>query len=181
MDDQPVEIGRHGPEAGQGWSERAALDPLAAVIDPADVRGGKNRLIHRMHLRALSKNIGDVKGKEVLVGCGTGRVSAWLVERGAAVVAVDASGIDPSIVDGGESALLVPVRDAAALAAAIAELGAEPERRRQLAGRAREVVQREGDFDRELHRAVHLYEELAAVGARPRHGGPDGSPGGGNS
>jgi SAM-dependent methyltransferase len=90
MDDQPVEIGRQGLEAGPEWSERAALDPLAAVIDPADVRGGKNRLIHRVHLRALSKHLGDVRGEGVLdFGCGTGRISAWLVERGAAVQGVD--------------------------------------------------------------------------------------------
>jgi SAM-dependent methyltransferase len=90
VEDQPVELGRHGPEAGPGWSERAALDPLAAVIDPADVRGGKNRLIHRVHLRALSKSLGDVQGRKVLdFGCGTGRISAWLVEGGAAVEGVD--------------------------------------------------------------------------------------------
>jgi SAM-dependent methyltransferase len=90
MDDQPVEIGRHGPEAGPGWSERAALDQLAAVIDPADVRGGKNRLIHRVHLCALSESLGDVRGEGVLdFGCGTGRISAWLARNGAAVEGVD--------------------------------------------------------------------------------------------
>lgn len=90
MDDQPVEIGRHGPEAGPGWSKRAALDSLAAVIDPADVRGGKNRLIHRVHLRALSRSLGGVRGGGVLdFGCGTGRISAWLARNGAAVEGVD--------------------------------------------------------------------------------------------
>src|SRR2546430_96950 len=86
MDDQSVEIGRHGPEAGPAWSERAALDPLAAVIDPGDVRGGKNRLIHRVHIHALSRSLGSVRGEHALdFGCGTGRISAWLVEEGAAV------------------------------------------------------------------------------------------------
>jgi SAM-dependent methyltransferase len=90
MKDEPVEIGLRGPEAGPGWSERAALDQLAAVIDPADVRGGKNRLIHRIHLVALSRSLVSVQGKRVLdFGCGTGRISAWLVHEGAAVEGVD--------------------------------------------------------------------------------------------
>jgi SAM-dependent methyltransferase len=60
------------------------------VIDPADVRGGKNRLIHRVHLRTLSRNLARVQGEQVLdFGCGTGRISAWLVERGAVVEGVD--------------------------------------------------------------------------------------------
>ena len=70
-----------------------------------------------------------------------------------------------------ESALLVPVRDADALAVAVAGLGVDLARRRLLAERGRQVVRRHGDFNRELDRAVRFYEELLAAGfRRPRRG-----------
>jgi SAM-dependent methyltransferase len=77
-------------EAGRPWNELAGLDGLTSVLDPADARGGKNRLIHRVHLRALSKALGSVRSDRVLdFGCGTGRVSSWLVRNGATVEGVD--------------------------------------------------------------------------------------------
>jgi glycosyltransferase involved in cell wall biosynthesis len=85
---------------------------------------------------------------------------------GVAVVATDAPGIDPTILSGGDSAVLVPVRDAGSLATAVAELGVDPARRQRLAERALYVVRRHADFNRELDRAVHLYEELLAAAPR---------------
>jgi ubiquinone/menaquinone biosynthesis C-methylase UbiE len=77
-------------EGGQSWVELAQLDPLASVLDPADRRGGKNRLIDRVHKRALGRALGNVDGSTVLdFGCGTGRLSAWLVGHGARVEGVD--------------------------------------------------------------------------------------------
>jgi SAM-dependent methyltransferase len=77
-------------EAGTSWAELARLDPLAAVLDPADTRGGKNKLIDRVHKRALARASGDVRGRRVLdFGCGTGRLSDWLVRHGADVDGVD--------------------------------------------------------------------------------------------
>jgi SAM-dependent methyltransferase len=77
-------------EGGLSWSELARNDPLAAVLDPADTRGIKNRLIDRVHKRALRRAVEDVSGMEVLdFGCGTGRVTEWLARRGAIVTGVD--------------------------------------------------------------------------------------------
>jgi ubiquinone/menaquinone biosynthesis C-methylase UbiE len=77
-------------EAGQSWAELAELDPLASVLDPADRRGWKNHLIDRVHKRALGHAVGDVHGSIVLdFGCGTGRLSDWLIRRGARVQGVD--------------------------------------------------------------------------------------------
>jgi L-malate glycosyltransferase len=84
---------------------------------------------------------------------------------GVPVVATDAPGIDPLILADQESAVLVPVREVDALAAAVTDLGLSRPRRMQLAKRGLEVVQRHGDFDRELDRAVSLYEELVAASA----------------
>jgi SAM-dependent methyltransferase len=80
----------HRTEAGTSWAELAQLDPLAAVLDPADKAGGKNRLIDRVHKRALARELGNVSGTKALdFGCGTGRLSAWLAARGADVDGVD--------------------------------------------------------------------------------------------
>ena len=93
---------------------------------------------------------------------------------GVAVVATDAPGIDPTILISGESAVLVPVRDAEALASAVADLAADPTRQHRLAERAREIVRHSADFDRELDRAVLLYEEvLAATGVSASPGDGD--------
>jgi SAM-dependent methyltransferase len=79
-------------EAGASWSDLAQGDPLAAVLDPGDTTGAKNRLIDRVHKRALGRAARDVRAKAVLdFGCGTGRLSEWLVRHGARVTGVDAT------------------------------------------------------------------------------------------
>jgi glycosyltransferase involved in cell wall biosynthesis len=79
---------------------------------------------------------------------------------GVAVVATDAPGIDPEILRADDTALLVPPGDSAALVSAVLALGRDPERRARLVRRAAEIVRLHGDFDRELDKAVELYEEL---------------------
>jgi glycosyltransferase involved in cell wall biosynthesis len=79
---------------------------------------------------------------------------------GVPVVATDAPGIDPVILRHEESALLVPVRDVEALAAASVRVACDEALRSNLSQRAREIVREHGDFDRELDKAVSLYEEL---------------------
>ena len=85
---------------------------------------------------------------------------------GVAIVATDASGLDPEILRNGETALLVPPKDSEALASAVVALHRDSELRARLARRAAEIVRVHGDFDRELDRAVELYEELVASGRR---------------
>jgi glycosyltransferase involved in cell wall biosynthesis len=81
---------------------------------------------------------------------------------GVAIVATDAPGIDPEILRHGETALLVPPEDSAALASAVVEIGRDDELRARLGRRAAEIARLLGDFDRELDRAVELYEALIA-------------------
>jgi SAM-dependent methyltransferase len=90
MDEDPLHTRTQAPEAGPTWAERAELDALGAVLDPGDIRGGKNRAIDRVQRRALAGAAGDLSNFRVLdFGCGTGRLSRWLVERGARVEGVD--------------------------------------------------------------------------------------------
>jgi SAM-dependent methyltransferase len=80
------------PHAGPGWSELASLDRYAAVLDPGDRAGVKNRFIDRVHKHALRRVLAPIKGQRVLdFGCGTGRLSEWLVNEGATVNGVDAT------------------------------------------------------------------------------------------
>jgi glycosyltransferase involved in cell wall biosynthesis len=85
---------------------------------------------------------------------------------GAAVVASDVPGIDPFILRQNDTALLVSAHDPGSLAAAIVELGLDAERRSSLVERARRATRLYADFDRELDRAVLLYEELVAARKR---------------
>jgi 2-polyprenyl-3-methyl-5-hydroxy-6-metoxy-1,4-benzoquinol methylase len=51
-----------------------------------------NRLYHEEQMRILAAWLSDLYGKSVLdLGCGTGRLSRWLAERGARVVGIDFS------------------------------------------------------------------------------------------
>jgi SAM-dependent methyltransferase len=80
------------PGVGPTWGARAQLPGLASVIDPGDLTGTKNALIDRLHKAALTHVLRDPSGQRVLdFGCGTGRLSEWLTDRGAEVLGVDAS------------------------------------------------------------------------------------------
>jgi SAM-dependent methyltransferase len=80
------------PHAGPGWADLARLDPLAAVLDPSDTAGAKNRAIDRVHKAALRRAVNPSAGVRILdFGCGTGRLSGWLADAGASVVGVDAT------------------------------------------------------------------------------------------
>jgi glycosyltransferase involved in cell wall biosynthesis len=85
---------------------------------------------------------------------------------GVPVVATDVPGIDPVILGDEQTALLVPPREADALAAAVIRLAVDHERRKHITANAREVAKRLGNIEEELDRAVGLYEELVAAHQR---------------
>jgi glycosyltransferase involved in cell wall biosynthesis len=90
---------------------------------------------------------------------GMGRI---LLEAGAAetpVVASKVGGI-PDIVDDGETGLLVPPRDADAIARAIVELAKAPERRRLMGATARAKVTPNFSLENMVKQIEDLYEEL---------------------
>jgi glycosyltransferase involved in cell wall biosynthesis len=87
---------------------------------------------------------------------------------GLAVVASEVPGIDPTILRHNFTAALIRTVDADSLASEVISLGSQPEFRRDLVARARKIVRRYGDFDRELDRAVLLYDELLRPASRER-------------
>jgi glycosyltransferase involved in cell wall biosynthesis len=77
------------------------------------------------------------------------------------VVASDAGGL-PEVVEHGVTGLVVPRGDASALANAIAELLADPERRRRMGVAGRERALRLFDWDRSAEQFEQLYLEVGA-------------------
>jgi len=98
---------------------------------------------------------------------GMGRV---LLEAGAAGAPVAASRVGgiPDIVDDGETGLLVPPRDAAALAAALRDLAASPERRALMGAAARAKVVPRYSLEEMVRRIEAIYEELLDENAPDR-------------
>lgn len=80
---------------------------------------------------------------------------------GRAIVATAAGGTPEALIDG-RTGLLVPIRDAEALATALLAVVRDPDLRRQLGARAREHVAREFRMETFVARTGELYGELAA-------------------
>lgn len=129
-------------------------------------------LVDQLALRGAIRIVGELERSElvdlyaaadVFVSVPTRDATAVSVfeamSAGVPVVATDALGIDPTILRD-ETAVLVPVRDPDALAAAVLRIALEPELKERVVQHARGVVQEHGDFRRELDRAVGYYEEL---------------------
>jgi glycosyltransferase involved in cell wall biosynthesis len=132
-------------------------------------------LIDELGIREVVRTVGELDGEELLTLYAAADVYLSVPSRdgtavsvleamaaGVAIVATDAPGIDPEILRTKETALLVPPGDPAALASAVVALGRDRGFRERLARRAEEIVRLHGDFDRELDRAVELYEDLVA-------------------
>jgi glycosyltransferase involved in cell wall biosynthesis len=83
---------------------------------------------------------------------------------GTPCVSTDVTGI-PEIVRDGETGLTVPQRDPRALAAAIERLFASPALRRELAFRARRLIEEEFDIRRNAARLRQIF--ATAIGADP--------------
>ena len=75
------------------------------------------------------------------------------------VVATDVGGLSEAVVDG-ETGLLVPPRDAGALAEALVALLGDPERARRMGGRGRELSETEYSWGRIARSVRHVYAEV---------------------
>jgi glycosyltransferase involved in cell wall biosynthesis len=141
--------------------ERAALERLAEDLAvPAHFLG-----------RRPNEEMPDLLAAMDVVVCSSRRegmplaVLEWMA-AGKAIVATRVGGI-PSILEDGEEALLVPPGDEAGLAAGLAALLDDPERRHRLGAAAQRRQRRDFRFEDTLARIEGLYEDLyeARVGA----------------
>jgi glycosyltransferase involved in cell wall biosynthesis len=94
------------------------------------------------------------------------RAAMEAAASGLPVVATDVRGCR-QVVDHGMTGLLVPVRDAAALAAAITALGDDPARRRRMGAAAAERARAEFDERRVVDIVLDTYRRVAARKRRP--------------
>ncbi len=91
--------------------------------------------------------------------------------QGVAVISTDISGV-PELVEHGTTGLLVPERDPAALAAAIAALTADPARRAALAAAGQARVRREFDMAAGIAALAGRFGLTPAAGAEPAAAAP---------
>jgi glycosyltransferase involved in cell wall biosynthesis len=82
---------------------------------------------------------------------------------GTASVATRLAGVTDSLIDDGDSGLLVPARDQAALETALASLISRPERARAMGTRARERIERDFSQTDTARRYLAAYNELLAT------------------
>jgi glycosyltransferase involved in cell wall biosynthesis len=90
---------------------------------------------------------------------------------GLPVVASDVRGCR-QVVEDGRTGMLVPVRDAAALAGAVEALAADPARRRTMGVAARRRAEAEFDDRRVISLTLEVYRRLLERRARPRAAAP---------
>ena len=137
-------------------------DTLAAQVDRLGL--GRHVVLtgFRTDALALLKGFDLFVMSSVTEGLGTSVLDAMACGR--AVVATRAGGIPESVVDG-ETGLLVPVRDPAALASAVGRLLRDPDRRRALgeAGRAR--ARARFSAARMVAETIAVYDDLTRIRA----------------
>jgi glycosyltransferase involved in cell wall biosynthesis len=81
------------------------------------------------------------------------------MDAGKPIVATDVGGI-PEVIEDGVHGVLVPPRDEAALAAAVADVLRDPEAAKEMGARARDRCRREFSLDRTVERLQQLYRQL---------------------
>ena len=139
--------------------EIAGEGPLRAALED-DIRA--RGLADRVRLLGRVAPVGPVMERAAIVvvpslGEGFGMVALEAMERGRAVIASAVGGL-PEIVVEGETGLLVPPRDPAALGAAIRELLGDPDRVAAMGAAGRRRAVEVFGQDRCTRRTAELYE-----------------------
>ncbi len=93
------------------------------------------------------------------IGPSTGRPLLYALARGVASIATDVKGLR-SLIEPGQTAVLIPSRDPHALQEAIVDLLQAPDEARRLGWQARESIRERFDADLEADRLAAIYREI---------------------
>jgi glycosyltransferase involved in cell wall biosynthesis len=139
-----------------GGGERSALEDLAAELGVAQAvvfLGARNDVADVLAAADVAVSSSDFEGSPL--------AGMEYLAAGLPVVATDVGGM-PDLVRDGENGLLVPRQDPEAMAAAIAQLLADPQRARAMGERGRGLQEREFSLDAMVRRVEALYTERLA-------------------
>jgi glycosyltransferase involved in cell wall biosynthesis len=151
--------------AGDGGYRRALQERTARL----GVAGRVHFTGHRSDVQNVLAGLDVLVNPSLEESACYAMVEALLMAKGA--VASDVGGL-PDTVQHGETGLLVPPGDPAALAAAVADLLADPPRRRAMGRLGRERCLRRFDIQRTVAEVEAVYRRaLAARGGRPERSG----------
>jgi glycosyltransferase involved in cell wall biosynthesis len=150
--DVPVTIVGDGPE-------RARLEALAdaADVDARFVGAVAPDAVDRWYRRA------DMCVQPSVAGEGLPNVVLEAMAWGLPVIATDSGGLDSLVIDG-ETGLRVPMRDPAAIAAAIERLRADDALRASLGAAARAHVAANHGWEQHLDRLEAMYDRVISAG-----------------
>ncbi|SAI69770.1 glycosyltransferase [Bordetella ansorpii] len=129
------------------WREDGAVEVLGERADVAALTAASHIAVLPSYREGLPKSLLEA------AACGR------------AVVTTDVPGCRDAITPG-ETGLLVPARDSAALAAAIARLATDDALRQRMGRAGRELAQREFDVEDVNRRHLEVYDALRAAGRR---------------
>ncbi len=152
-------------------SGRSAVFLMAGAPDPGNPSAVSAEEIGEWHRHGLVVALGHVENMSELLGSvdivvlpsyreGVPRILIEAASAGLPVIATDVPGCR-EIVEHGVNGLLVPPRNADALAAAIAKLLADPRLCKQMGSRGRDKVVAEFDERIVIRRTIDVYEELS--------------------
>jgi glycosyltransferase involved in cell wall biosynthesis len=146
---------------GDDASKADALSPLTTARAAAD---GVRLLGHRDDVESLYRAMDMF----VLASHREGypRAAMEAAASGLPLVVTDIRGCR-QVVDAGRNGVLVPVRDAAALAAALRGIGDDPDRRAAMARASRDLAQERFDEQRVVRTVLDAYQAAAAAKGVP--------------
>jgi glycosyltransferase involved in cell wall biosynthesis len=167
-------IGRLTQQKGYGYllqalavARKAIPSIICLIAGEGPLRGALEAQVRALGLEGVCRFLGDVPEIETVFAAADVTVLPSLFEgmpnavleamaMGCPVIATAVGG-STELVRHGETGFLVPPADAAALASALVDMAASPDRRNRLRIRSREVAVAEHGIDRMVHSVERLY------------------------
>lgn len=159
---------------------RAIPDARVVIFGEGELRDHLEHLVHEHHLEKhvllpgfRTDILGCIKGLDLFVmssvteGLGTSLLDAMACAR--PIIATQTGGI-PEVVEDGVTGLLVPPRDAAALAGAMEALLTDEPRREQLAAAGFERVRQRFTVERMVAQTLDVYARVTRTAGPARRG-----------